>query len=362
MIRVLVVEDSPVLAQVLVGIITADPDLCVAAIAHDGEEALAAVRQHRPDAITMDVHMPKMDGLEATRRIMQAQPTPIIIVSSNFDPGEVAATFRALEAGAVAVLARPEGPGHPEYAEKARHLTRMVKLMSEVKLVRRWPTRQPGSPPVWPLSELLRVRRIVNMVAIGASTGGPPALHDILRRLPSDFAAPVLIVQHMAAGFISGFAEWLQQASRFPVEVARAGALALPGRAYVAPDARHMEITAEGRLGLSDAGPENGSRPSISFLFRSVARAYAASAAGVLLTGMGKDGSDGLKLLKDSGALTIAQDEASCVVYGMPAEAIRLNAATAVLAPDQIAAALVSVGRRRQWRTTSDSPVRDGVL
>ncbi len=362
MIRVLVVEDSPVLAQVLVGIITADPDLCVAAIAHDGEEALAAVRQHRPDAITMDVHMPKMDGLEATRRIMQAQPTPIIIVSSSFDPREVAATFRAIEAGAVAVLARPDGPGHPEYAEKARHLTGMVKLMSEVKLVRRWPIGQPGSPLLSPVRERALARHAINVVAIGASTGGPAALHDILRRLPSDFAVPVLIVQHMAPGFISGFAEWLQETSHFPVEVARAGLLARPGRAYVAPDDHHMDIAAEGRLGLSDAGPENGSRPSISYLFRSVARAYGASAAGILLTGMGKDGSDGLKLLKDSGALTIAQDEASCVVYGMPAEALRLNAATAVLAPEQIAAALISVGRRRQCRNATDLPVRDGVL
>src|SRR5665811_2307336 len=198
MIKVLVVEDSPVVREFLVHILGADPGIQVIGTANDGEQALEAVARKRPDVITMDIHMPKLDGLEATRRIMETHPTPIVIVSGSTDPREVATTFRAMEAGAVAVLRRPAGIGHPDHEATVRELVQTVKLMSEVKVVRRWPrVRREISVPGPPEPVVGRAPAGVKVVAIGASTGGPPVLQTILAGLPKDFPAPVLIVQHM---------------------------------------------------------------------------------------------------------------------------------------------------------------------
>jgi len=181
------------------------------------------------------------------------------------------------------------------------------------------------------------------IVAIGASTGGPPVLETILSRLPNDFSVPVLIVQHIAAGFTQGFVEWLAQSSSLPVQVPRPGETVFSGRVYVAPDGFQMAIGADGRVSLNTDLPENGLRPSVSYLFRSVAKTYGKSAIGVLLTGMGKDGASEMKTMKEQGAVTIAQDQESSVVHGMPGEAIRLGGATYILSPEKIGAALTSL-------------------
>src|SRR5450759_2070469 len=198
MIKVLVVEDSPVVREFLVYILGSDPGIRVVGTANNGEEALEAVKRYRPDVITMDIHMPKMDGLEATRRIMEIDPTPIVIVSGSTDSHENTKTFRAMEAGALAVLARPAGIGHPDHETTARELVQTVKLMSEVKVVRRWPQtrREPVSPAAAkaPRGEAAKVK----VIAMGASTGGPSVLQTILAMLPKDFPLPVLIVQHLS--------------------------------------------------------------------------------------------------------------------------------------------------------------------
>lgn len=352
MIKVLVVEDSAVVREFLVHILGSDPEIQVTGTAHNGIEALEVLQRSKPDVITMDIHMPKMDGFEATRRIMETAPTPIVIVTGSTDRGEVGTTFRALEAGALAVVPRPQGLGHPNFEATAKELLNTVRLMSEVKVVRRW-NRARRSPLAQPLQEIKarEDREEIQVVAIGASTGGPIALQTILSRLQKDFPAPVLIVQHMTAGFTEGFVEWLNQTSGLPVRIASYGEDLLPGHAYVAPDGFQMGAKVTGRIALSKDAAENGLCPSVSFLFRSLAGVYREKALGVLLTGMGKDGAEELKSMKEKGAVTIVQDEESSVVYGMPGEALKLDAATYVLPPDRIATALVSLVKKSGTKT-----------
>ena len=348
MIKVLVVEDSPVVREFLVHILSSDPGIRVVGTAHDGEEAIEAIARTRPDVITMDVHMPKMNGLDATRRIMETCPTPIVVVSSSTDPREVATTFEATEAGALAVLRRPAGIGHPDHEASARELVQTVKLMSEVKVVRRWSQarRDPVARPAQ--ARLDHAPGKVRIVALGASTGGPPVLQTILSQLPRDFPAPVLVVQHMAAGFVQGFIEWLGHSSRLPIHLAAHGEQILPGNVYVAPDELQMKVERGGRIALTRDAPENGLRPAVSYLFRSVAEVYGSDAVAGMLSGMGRDGADELKLLKDVGAATFAQDKDSSVVHGMPGEAIKLGAATFVLPPEKIAAVLSRLAKNGQ--------------
>ena len=345
MIRVLIVEDSDTVLQFLTHVLASDPSIEVVGRARNGAEALDAVVRTKPDVVTMDIHMPQMNGFDATRQIMESHPTPIIIVSGSSDVKEIATTFRALEAGALALIPRPSGPGHLDHEATAKELVQTVKLMSEVKVVKRWPRHRiqgvmPSPPPVKTLGTSVDTQ----IVAMGASTGGPVALQRILSGLPKDFPRPVLIVQHMAPGFIQGFVNWLAQSSSFKVRVAAHGESVLPGNIYVAPDSFQMGIRG-GRIFLTQDAPEHGLRPSVSYLFRSVADAYGAGAVGVLLTGMGTDGAEELKLMKDKGATTIAQDKESSIVYGMPGEAVKLDAASYVLPPDKIAAALSSLVR-----------------
>jgi len=351
-IRVLVVEDSPVVREFLVHILSSDPAIEMIGTASNGEEALDAVKQTKPDLITMDIHMPKMNGLEATRRIMETHPTPIVIVSGSSNRREVATTFHAMEAGAVAFVERPRGIGHPDHEATARELVQTVKLMAEVKVVRRWARlRQDGAASaVSPAADVSaeQAPAEICLVAVGASTGGPLVLQTILSGLPNDYPVPVLVVQHMAPGFIQGFVDWLAPTSALPIHVARQGEQILPGHAYIAPDGFQMQVGMGGKLFLAEDEPENGHRPSVCYLFRSVARIYGSKAAGVLLTGMGKDGAEGLKAMRIQGAVTIAQDQESSVVHGMPGEAIRLEAATYVLPPNRIAAALANLVNKKR--------------
>jgi two-component system, chemotaxis family, protein-glutamate methylesterase/glutaminase len=347
MIRVLVVEDSPTMRELLICILSSDPAIEVVGTAQTGEEALEAVERTRPDVVTMDVHMPKMNGFDATRRIMETYPTPIVIVSGRADATDTTKAFRAIESGALAILQKPSGLGHPDHEQSTTDLLRTVKLMSEVKVVRRWPRCRPvDALPAAPTSDqfqLLPIQRQIKLVAIGASTGGPPALQTILAGLPKDFPVPVLIVQHIAAGFTQGLVEWLAQSSKLPVYLPTHGQLVLPGSVYVAPDGLHMAMNTDRRIQLKADEPENGLRPSVSYLFRSVAKTCGPDAVGVLLSGMGKDGAWELKLMREQGALTIAQDRETSVVHGMPGEAIKMGGASYVLSPEKIRVALASL-------------------
>ena len=346
-IRVLVVEDSAVVRAVLVKLLKDDPQFEVIGTAGNGEEAVAFVARTRPDVVLMDVHMPKLDGIEATRQIMEQNPVPIVIASATIQPHEVPLAFRAMQAGALAFVDKSAQIGSPQFDEQSRQLKQMLKLMSEVKVVRRW-NRAAQTEPRTASREPLptRVNRPCRLVAVGASTGGPPVLGTILSQLPRGFALPLLVVQHITPGFVSGLADWLTQASGVPTHLATRGLVPLPGHAYLAPDDYHLGLEPSGRIVLSKAEKENGLRPAVGYLFRSVADAVGAGAIGVLLTGMGKDGAAELRQLKLRGAVTIAQDKASCVVNGMPGEAVAIGAADYVLPPDKIASALASLAAR----------------
>jgi two-component system, chemotaxis family, protein-glutamate methylesterase/glutaminase len=341
-INVLVVDDSMVARELLSHVLESDPGISIIACANNGEEALALLARHKPDVITMDIHMPGMNGFEVTRRIMEAQPAPIVIVSSSYNREHVTMAFRAMEAGAVAVVEKPPGVADPSYPALAQKLISMIKAMAEVRVVRRWPkdfaarraTEAAASKTV--LQQAAEIR----LIAIGASTGGPPVLRTILAALPKPFPVPILIVQHISAGFVQGLADWLTSTTGMEVRIARHSELAVAGCAYLAPDGCHLRIDKTARLSCSADQPASGLRPSVSCLFRSVLDAFGAHGLGVLLTGMGRDGADELKLMKDRGAVTIAQDEATSVVYGMPGEAVRIGAAMYVQPANRIASTI----------------------
>jgi two-component system chemotaxis response regulator CheB len=341
-IRVLIAEDSAVVREFLQHMLGSDPGIEVVGTARDGEEAVEMTCVLKPHVVTMDINMPRMDGLKATRRIMESCPVPIVVVSASWNVGEAEKGFLAMQAGAVAVCAKPRGGVDSEAEREIGDLIRTVKLMSEVRVVRRSPKKRgSGSGPAAPRIDHPSGR--IRAVAIGASAGGPVPVHDILSALPKGFPAPVFVVQHIAPGFVSGFVEWLSGSSRLKVRVAADNERVEPGRVYVAPDGFHMGLNQGERIALGAGEPENGMRPSISHLFRSVVDTYGAKAAGILLSGMGTDGAAELKRMRDAGAVTFAQEEESCAVYGMPGEAARLGAALYTLAPEEIAAAIGSL-------------------
>lgn len=335
MIKILIVDDSAVARQALRHILETSGDFRVVGEARNGREAQAAVARLAPDIVSMDINMPGVDGFEATRRIMENNPTPVVIVSSAENIKEVAMTSRAMIVGALDAVRRPKSQIDPGYKEDVEKLLDTLRVMAGVKTARR-----PQKTESLKATPAARLQARIDFVVIGASTGGPVALQTIFAGLPSDFPVPIAVVQHMTPGFISGLATWLSNSSELHVSVARDGTRVLPGHVYLAPDDFQMEITPVGRLVLIDAPPVNGLRPAVAPLFRSAAETYGNRAAGVLLSGMGEDGAAELKLLKDAGSLTIAQDKYSSIVHSMPGQAICLGAADHVLPPAAIASLL----------------------
>jgi two-component system chemotaxis response regulator CheB len=349
MIKVLIVDDSIVVREFLEHVFKSDPTFQVVGMARSGSDALKAVNEKHPDVITMDIHMPEMDGFETTRRIMETNPTPIVIVSASTSFKDVAGTFHALEAGALAIVLRPPGIGHPQYKVAIQELLRTVKMMSEIKVVRRFGRVVKGPPPAKLHPPVLPAGREIQLIAIGTSTGGPPVLNNILSLLSTEMLpVPLLIVQHITLGFTEGFVEWLGASSKFPLHIARHGEKPLAGHGYVAPDGFHIGIASGPSILLSNHAQENGLRPAVAYLFHTAAQVLGPHAVGVLLTGMGRDGARELKEMRDRGAITIAQDEASSIVYGMPGEAVKLGAAMHILPPEAIAAMLASLGRKTE--------------
>jgi two-component system chemotaxis response regulator CheB len=335
MIRVLVVDDSPTMRTLIRVILDSDPGLQVVGEGRNGQDAVRLCSQLQPDIITMDIRMPAMDGYEAIHRIMAESPRPIVVLTSTMSDVELGTSYKALEAGALMVVGKPHGL--PDEDPEAAQLIAQVKAMAGVKVVGRRRAPQSGlgkHPPAPPIPR--PAAGPVQIIAVGASTGGPPAVQIILSQLPADLGVPVVIVQHISPGFVGGLARWLDETTPLRVKVAEHREHTQPATAYLAPDDRHLVIRSAGTLSLEDSPPVDGHRPSVTALFESVAQIYGRAAVGVLLTGMGSDGARGLKAMHEVGAPTIAQDEASCVVFGMPQRAIALGAAGRVLTVDEI--------------------------
>lgn len=339
-IRVLLVEDSPVQMQLLTFILEEAGEFDIVGTAADGVEAVERTGALRPDIVLMDCHMPRANGIEATQRIMERFPTPIVIVSASLQPDDVQLTFEAIKSGALAVMSKPPAFSSPDHERQKAEMLTTLRLMAEVKVVGRRIVKRPElvftqkAPAVSPYR--------MDILAIAGSTGAPSVIADILTKAAPALNCPVLIVQHIARGFIAGFGGWLAQKSGLAVTLPMDGAPALPRHVYLAPDDAHMGIDRDGRIRLSNSPPEDGFQPSASHLFRSVAKAYGAHAMGVLLTGMGRDGASGLLDMQNAHGLTAVQDEASCIVFGMPREAIRLGAAQHVLSPANLAALIAA--------------------
>lgn len=359
-IGVLIVEDSESLLQLMVRAIDRDEELEVRGVARDGQEAIEKAQTLKPDVITMDLMLPKVDGFEAIRQIMAVRPTPIVVVTSASDSKS---SFEAIRAGALEVVSKPQMVHTPEGAKSLASILRTVKIMSQVKVLTHKPLTKLGSPLTNPklarpdfssplplkLTTTRDIKEITTnprIVAIASSTGGPPALNKVLSRITNKFPLPILIVQHITVGFGQGLVDWLSTTIGPHVIEAKDGVLPLPGHIYIAPDNYHLLVDNTGRLKLSSGLPIKGHRPAANLLFETVGQYYGPTALGIILTGMGDDGTAGMKILKQERGFCIAQDEASCVVFGMPKAAIDAGLADLILGLDDIGPYLQNLGNK----------------
>lgn len=347
-LRVLVVEDSITIRRRLVEVLGASDDFVVIAEAGDGRQAIDLCSLHRPDVVTMDMVLPSMSGLAATEYIMAHCPTPILVVSASFNRGAIFKTYDALAAGAVDVIEKPAGTEAPGVWERA--FLSSLRIVARVRVITHIRARlnHQHRAPLPPTASSKPTAGNLRVVGIGASTGGPGALVQVLSSLPKAFPLPILAVMHIGAPFEAAFSEWLSaQVSRAVIHPEGGESVeSFAGRVVLAPANRHL-VVRQGRLRLTDDPELHSCRPSVDSLFESLAIEYQSSAVGCLLTGMGRDGAQGLLSLKLAGGSTIAQDEASCVVYGMPREAALLGAAQQILPLDQIAGAIAALADGR---------------
>ncbi|MEO7795041.1 MAG: chemotaxis-specific protein-glutamate methyltransferase CheB [Thermoanaerobaculia bacterium] len=355
-LKVVIVDDSSSVRAVLRRFLAQSTDIQVIGEAADGETAVDLVDRLRPDVLLLDIVMPVLDGFGVLARLRRDRPVPTILLTSRADRSEVRAAFQALGSGAVELLPKPEDPD--SWHLLAETLPAVIRAAAAARVRPPAGAGVPGPsrggsgafalPPAAHVPAVPRISREsgreIAWLAIGASTGGPAAVRDLLAALPAPAPFPILVVQHIAAGFESGLAEWLGSTLGLDVRIALAGEEPGPGAVRIAPGGAHLRLGSEGRLQLdTETPPRRGHRPSVDVLFRSLDEGAAQRVVAVLLTGMGTDGAEGMHELRKAGALCFAQDEASSAVFGMPRAAIELGAAELVLAPTAIG---VEIARR----------------
>lgn len=342
-IRVLVVDDSALMRLMISDILNSDKGIEVVATAKDGEDGIMRVAELKPDVVTMDVEMPRLDGLHALGYIMSEIPTPVVMVSA-YTQKDAEATFRALEYGAVDFISKPSGPVSRDIRVVGNELIAKIRVAARVDLDGLKFIRPKKIPEKYPTAKSKKIAQGMRVVAIGASTGGPRAVREILSQLDPDIPTGLLIVQHMPKGFTKTFANRLDRESRIEVKEAEAGDRIEQGKALIAPGDYHMIIKREisgkktsGVISLNQESPVYGLRPTVDKMMLSVAEVYEDKAAGVILTGMGNDGAKGMKAIKENKGKTIAQDKDTCVVYGMPKAAVEEGAVDKVVPLSKIA-------------------------
>jgi two-component system chemotaxis response regulator CheB len=343
-VSVLVVDDSHICRELITEALCRDPDLEVVGTASNGQDALEATRKLRPQVITMDVEMPVMDGLTAVEHIMAEVPTPILMLTADPRHQAPELTYKALELGALALQIKPSIDAGTE----AWNLSREVKLLSSVKVIRHIRSSQrrapvSGSHGTVPAPASMGMP--FGVIAVASSTGGPQVLHRMVSELPADFPIPICIVQHINAAFSDSLAGWLGGSSKLKVRLARDGEQLLPGNVLIAPPGQHLVIPARGKVALQKGVERDGHMPSGTMLLESAAKAYGRRCVGVVLTGMGEDGADGLLSIRQAGGATLAQSEESCVVFGMPGAAVARKAVDHLVHGDDVATALLRLTR-----------------
>ncbi len=341
-VRILIVDDSLLMRDLLTQLIRRDKGLNVIGTASDGEEALTLVAKLKPDLITMDLNMPKLDGRETTRQIMARYPTPILIISSSLDHASRHSIFDLMSCGALDVLNKAGFALDGNLDEAGEDLIRRIKFLSRIKVNRR--TLSDTDKKInakTPSEKYAGQTSSFDLVAIAASTGGPNALRILLGSFPKDFPCSLMIVQHIAKGFSESLVKWLQEECRLPVLLAKDGMEIRPSTVYIAPHDLHMQVMPGGRISLVDGTPFEGNKPSGNALFQSVAEVYGRRAVGVILTGMGTDGAEGLKKIKSASGIVIAQDEKTSVIFGMPKAAIDFKIVDAILPIEEIGTYLI---------------------
>ncbi|MCH8686725.1 chemotaxis protein CheB [Pedomonas mirosovicensis] len=341
MIKVVVAENSLPTRAALLRLIEQDPQVQVVGTATTGREALALAKRHRPNLVVLGLDLCVSEDFDTGQEIMIEAPTPIVLLKQAGQPMPTGRSMLDLCGGAVAVLELPSSDTSVKRRIEEAFLAKL-KAMAKVKVVRQWRRNQPQPPARQDIFEEAPIR----LIAIAASTGGPAALRHILGGLPVDFPVPILIVQHVAQGFAQNIATWLDSVCPLHVKLATDQERICPGTAYLAPDDQHLGLASRSRLMLTSEAPVDGFRPSASYLFRSVARHYGASALSLILTGMGRDGVEGLREIKQAGGRVIAQDEATSIVFGMPGEAVREGVVDTVLPLGEITAGLIELTRR----------------
>lgn len=337
-IRVLIIDDSPLIRTILMQMLSDLADIQVVGEASNGQEAIRMTLRLRPNVITMDIRMPVLDGLEATRKIMSTCPTPIIVVASSEHTIDTNPAFNAIQAGALTVIEKPRGLKAQDYEGVQEELISTIRSMAMVQVVthHQATTHTRGIGAHTALLNSL-INRPIQAIAIGSSTGGPPVLEKIFSNLPEDFSIPILVVQHIMPAFLPGLIEWLRTSSSLPIRIAANRDRIIPGTVFFAPGEGHL-LASPGNIACVDTSKAvDGHRPSATRLFQSVAKIFGADAVGVILSGMGEDGADGLTQMSQKGAHIIAQDQASSIVFGMPKIAIERGIVDEVLPPEQIA-------------------------